>query len=109
MAQELRKTFVGVSSTDLGDAQIPRQVRLFLKRHFESSQFKARKRRYLLLNKRKQSDILDHLIQSYALINFWQFLFLGMVDESDHSFELVKKSLEDFVEKMLKISGKLVT
>ena len=106
MSQDLRKAFENVSSTNMDDAQIPQQIRLFLKKHFESFQFKARKRRYILLRKRKQSDILDHLIQSYALINFWQFMFLGMVEESDHSFQLVKKSLEDFVVKMLKISGK---
>ena len=63
------------------DIPVPKPLDEFLEHNFKITDFQARKEDYLVLINTKENDYLRHLQESYTLINFWQFLFLGLNTE----------------------------
>ena len=60
------------------DIPVPKSLDEFLELNFDMNEFQARKGVYLVLMNTKKNDYLRHLQESYALISFWRFLFLGL-------------------------------
>ena len=67
-------------SADVDDATVE-PINAFLEQNFDISQFNARKGVYLMLMNTKPNDILKHLNEAYALLNFWRFMFLRLIAE----------------------------
>ena len=63
------------------DIPVPKPLDEFLEHNFKITDFQARKEDYIVLINTKENDYLRHLQESYTLINFWQFLFLGLNTE----------------------------
>ena len=103
---------------DYDDKTIPKLLRDFLARHFDTANFKSQKKYYLLLKMREETEILKHLELSYSLINFWVHLALTLLggggeggEESEkkekegNAEEKLEMALESFTEKMSAKSG----
>ena len=103
---KLKEAFEKMSDCD-HQTLVPKEVKLFLQRHFDSRQFEDQKKVYMFAKTRKQSKFLDHLVQCYALINFWKHMFLNMIGDSDHSALMIQHSLEEFIAKMIHGTGKV--
>ena len=103
----LKEAFLRMSSDK--DDEMPKLVKDFLRRHYDMSQFKSRKRRYLLLKLKGENEFLDHLALSYSLINFWVYLFRAMFDESQVNQSRLESAVNSFREKMRVKSGECLT
>ena len=99
----MKEAFLGMSSER--DDEMPKLVKDFLRRHYNMSQFKSRKKRYLLLKLREENEFLNHLALSYSLINFWVYLFRAMFEESQINQSRLETALDGFREKMRVKSG----
>ena len=99
----LKEAFLRMSSDK--DDEMPKLVKDFLRRHYDMSQFKSRKRRYLLLKLKGENEFLDHLALSYSLINFWVYLFRSIFEESEVNQSRLESAIDSFREKMRVKSG----
>ena len=104
MASNFEEAFEEMSSEN-NQTYIPKEIKGFLLRHFDTRQFEEQKKVYVSQITKKQNNFLKHLAQCYALIHFWRHMFLNMVEDSDHSLSLMQKSLEAFIEETVHRTG----
>ena len=102
---KISASFEEMSKEKLDDSLVPTSVKTFLKNQIDLHQYEEKKNVYSLLYAKKPNKLLKHLIQSYALNNFWKHLLLSVVEKIDNSKELIQLALEDFMGRMIQRTG----
>lgn len=96
----MSSAFEEMSKAECDDSAVPVFVKSFLKKHLDIYRYEDQKKVYLMLHSKKPNDFLKHLVQSYALTQFWKHMFVNLLGKMGESLEPSQNGLEDFVEKM---------